>query len=67
MTNACDFMLFVARQSKRRGLINDVWVVNGMIKIKDLSNRVVSIREIESIPDHANIVKDAEARRKPKR
>ena len=64
LTNARDFILFVARQSKRRGHINDVWVVNGMIKIKDLSNRVVSIREIESIPDHARIVKEAEARRK---
>ena len=67
MTNRRDFMLYVARQAKRRKQINDVWVVNGMIKIKDLANTVVSIREIESIPDHANIIKEAEARRKPTR
>ena len=66
LTNARDFMLYVARQSKRRGHINDVWVVNGMIKIKDLANTVSSIRELESIPDFDAIRKEAEARRKPK-
>ena len=65
LTNARDFMLYVARQSKRRGHINDVWVVNGMIKIKDLANTVSSIRELESIPDFDAIRKEAEARRKP--
>ena len=67
LTNTRDYMLYIARQAKRRGSINDVWVVNGMIKIKNLANTVVSIREMENIPDHSAIVREAEARRKPKR
>ena len=67
LTNTRNYMLYIARQAKRRGAINDVWVVNGMIKIKDLANTVVSIREMANIPDHGTLVREAEARRQPNR
>ena len=63
LTSKRDFMLFVARQAKRKDLINDVWVTNGMIKMKDLNNTVLSVREIKDIPDHGDIVKEAESKR----
>ena len=67
LTNARDYMLYIARQAKRRGSINDVWVVNGVIKIKDLANTIINVREMSNIPDHSALTKEAEDRRKPKR
>ena len=67
LTNARNYMLFIARQAKRRGSINDVWVVNGVIKIKDLANTIINVREMSNIPDHSALTKEAEDRRKPKR
>ena len=63
LTSKRDFMLFVARQAKRKNLINDVWVINGMIKMKDINNTVLSVRELKDIPDQESIVKEAEAKR----
>ena len=63
LTSKRDFMLFVARQAKRKDLIHDVWVTNGMIKMKDINNTVQSVRELKDIPDHGDIVKEAENRR----
>ena len=63
LTSKRDFMLFVARQAKRKNLINDVWVTNGMIKMKNINNTVLSVRELLDIPDYADIVKEAESKR----
>ena len=56
LTGKRDFVLFVARQSKKQAKILDTWSYNGNIRIKDLNGLIHTVTELSQIPDSADII-----------
>ena len=55
LTAKRDYLLFVARQSKKRQKISDTWSINGNIRIRTLAGAIRTVNELGDIPDSAAI------------
>ena len=60
LTSKRDYLLYVARQSKKRQKISDTWANNGSIRIKDLKGVIHTVNELSDIPNYIEILRQSQ-------